>query len=83
MKTKEQVYNYLIQPSHLFLKQVIKVVETRAFIVVMDLRESKKLFIPDQVLRDFEYYLKIIKGQACKVNTYDGVNYLILPKTNS
>ena len=83
MKTKEQVYNYLIQPSHLFLKQVVKVVETKAYIVVLDLRESKKLFIPDQVLRDFEYYLKIISTQACKTNEYDGVNYLILPKSNS
>lgn len=80
MRTKEQVYNYLIQPSHLFLKQVIKVVETQAYIVVMDLRKSKNLFIPDQVLLDFEYYLKIIKGQACKTNEYDGVSYLILSK---
>ena len=80
MRTKEQVYNYLIQPSHLFLKQVIKVMETKAFIVVLDLRKSKKLFIPDPVLHDFEYYLKIIKAQACKTNEYDEVNYLILPK---
>ncbi|MDB5262589.1 MAG: hypothetical protein JWQ14_1870 [Adhaeribacter sp.] len=80
MKTKEHVYNYLIQPSHLFLKQVIKVVETKSYIVVLDLRKTKNLFIPDKVIRDFEYYLKVIKSQACKTNEYEGVNYLILPK---
>jgi predicted nucleic acid-binding protein len=80
MRTREHVYDYLIQPSHLFLKQVIKVVETNAYIVVLDLRKTKNLFIPDKVLREFEYYLKIIKSQACKTNEYDGVSYLILPK---
>jgi hypothetical protein len=80
MRTKEQVYEYLIQPSHLFLKQVIKVVDTKAYIVVMDLRKTKNLSIPDKVLRDFEFYFKIIKNQACKTNEYEGVNYVILPK---
>ena len=80
MKTKEHVYEYLIQPSHLFLKQVIKVIETKAYIVVLDLRKTKNLFIPDKVLQDFEFYFKIIKSQACKTNEYDGVKYVILPK---
>ncbi len=81
MRTKEQVFNYLIQPSPLFLKQVVKVEETKSFIVVQDIRKIKNLFIPDQVIQNFEFKLKVIKGKACKTNEYDGVNYLILPKS--
>lgn len=82
MRTKEQVYNYLIQPSPLFLKQVIKVEETSAYIVVQDIRKIKKLFIPDQVIDNFELNFKTIQSQACKTNEYEGVNFLILPKLN-
>jgi hypothetical protein len=80
MRTKEQVYQYLIQPSPLFLKQVIRVAETKAYIVVQDLRKTKHLHIPDKVIRDYESNLYIMKSLACKANEYDGVNYLILCK---
>ena len=80
MRTKEQVYHYLIHPSPLFLKQVIQVVETRNYIVVLDLRKTKKRFMPDKVIQDFEYYLQILERHAIKTNEYEGVNYLILPK---
>jgi hypothetical protein len=80
MRTKEQVYRYLIEPSHLFLKQVIQVEETKDYIVVQDLRKTKKLSIPDKVLREFEFYFRILKSQACKAQEYDGVKYLILTK---
>lgn len=80
MRTKEQVYHYLIHPSPLFLKQVIQVEETRNYIVVLDLRKTKKLFMPDKVIRDFEYYFQMMERQAIKKNEYEGVNYLILPK---
>ena len=80
MRTREQVFNYLIQPSPLFLKQVIKVEETKNHIVVQDLRNTKKLHIPDSVVRDYEYYLAIMKSLACKANEYDGVHYLVFCK---
>lgn len=80
MHTGEQVYNYLIQPSPLFIKQVLKVEETKAYIIVQDLRKKKNLHIPDKVIRDYEYCLDIFKGLACKTNEYDGVNFLIFNK---
>ncbi len=80
MRTGAQVYNYLIQPSPLFLKQVVKVVETKAYIVVQDLRKVKKLHIPERVIQEYEYYLDIMKSMACKVNEYEGVNFLIFYK---
>ena len=80
MRTKEQVYHYLIHPSPLFLKQVIEVAETKDYIVVLDLRKTKKRAIPDKVIQDFEHYLKILERQACKAQEYEGVNYLIVPK---
>ena len=80
MRTKEQVYRYLIQPSHLFLKQVIQVEETKDYMVVQDLRKTKRLFMPDKVLQDFDYYLQIQASQAIKKNEYEGVNYMILSK---
>lgn len=80
MRTKEQVYLYLIQPSHLFLKQIIQVQETKDYIVVQDFRKAKKLSIPDKILEEFEYVFRIIKSQACRANEYEGVNFLILPK---
>ena len=82
MRTREHVYNYLIQPSPLFLKQIIEVDEMKHYIVVRDLRKTKKLVIPDKVLLDFDYYLNIMQGLACKTNEYDGVKYLIVPKSN-
>jgi hypothetical protein len=69
MRTKEQVYRYLMQPSHLFLKQIIQVEETKDYIVVQDLRKAKKFSIPDKVLREFEYYFSILKSQSCKAGT--------------
>jgi len=49
---------------------------------VQDSRKVKKLFIPDQVIDNFELNFKNIQSQACKTNEYEGVNYLILPKLN-
>ncbi|WP_157433417.1 hypothetical protein [Adhaeribacter aquaticus] len=80
MKTQEHIYNYLIQPSHLFLKQVVKVVETNAYILVMDLRKAKKLFIPNKVIENYESRLKVLKSQALKSNEYDGISFLLVPK---
>lgn len=80
MRTREQVFNYLIQPSPLFLKQVIKVEETRNHIVVQDLLKIKKLHIPDKVNQAYEFYFTIMKSLACKANEYDGVHYMILCK---
>ena len=81
MRTKEQVFQYLIQPSPLFLKQVVQVAETKDYIVVQDLRNTKKLTIPDKVIQDYEFYLNIIKTHACKANEYEGVKYIIFCKS--
>lgn len=80
MRTKEHIYNYLIQPSHLFLKQVVKIVETNRFILVLDLRNTKKLYIPDNIISHFENRLEDLKTYAYKSNEYDGVNYYLVPK---
>lgn len=80
MRTKEHIYSYLIQPSHLFLKQVVKIVETKKFILVLDLRKAKKLYIPDNVISNFEYRLNTIKSYAYKSSEYDDVNYFLVPK---
>jgi hypothetical protein len=78
MRTREQVYQYLIQPSPLFLKQVIEVAETKEYIVVQDLRKTKNMAIPDKVIQDYEYCFNIMKALACKAQEYEGVKYLIL-----
>jgi len=80
MRTKEHIYNYLIQPSHLFLKQVVKIVETKRFILVLDLRNTKKIIIPDNVITNFEYRLATLKSQAYRSSEYDGVKYFLVPK---
>ena len=80
MKTKEHIYSYLIQPSHLFLKQVVKIVETNRYILVLDLRNTKKLSIPDNVISNYEYRLNVLKGFAHKSSEYDGIKYFLVPK---
>ncbi|GEO03628.1 hypothetical protein AAE02nite_12920 [Adhaeribacter aerolatus] len=81
LRTKEHIYSYLIQPSHLFLKQVVKIVETNRYILVLDLRNTKKLFIPDQVIENYENRLETIKKEAFKSSEYDGVKFILVPKS--
>ncbi len=80
MRTKEHIYNYLIQPSHLFLKQVVKIVETKRFILILDLRETKKLVIPDSVISNYETRLSNLESFAFRSSEYDGVKYFLVPK---
>jgi hypothetical protein len=80
LRTKEYIYNYLIQPSHLFLKQVVKIVETKHYIMVLDLRKTKNLFIPDNVVYNYENRLESLKRHAYKSNEYDGVNFYLVSK---
>ncbi len=75
LRTKEHIYNYLIQPSHLFLKQVVDIAETNTYILVMDTRKSKKRAIPDTVISKFESRFQHLTQHGCKYNEYDGVNY--------
>jgi len=80
LRNKDHIYNYLIQPSHLFLKQVVKIVETNSYILVLDLRDTKKLFIPDHIIENYESRLESIKKEAYKSSEYDGVKYILVPK---
>lgn len=80
LRNKEHIYNFLIQPSHLFLKQVVKIIETNRYILVLDLRKTKNLFIPDQVITNFEYRLDSLKKHAYKSSEYDGVKFFLVPK---
>ena len=80
LRTKEHIYDYLIQPSHLFLKQVVKIVETKRYILVLDLRKTKNLFIPDPVINNFETRLESLKKHAYKSSEYDGVKFYLVPK---
>ena len=81
VKTKEAIYNYLIEPSHLFLKQVVDIAETNTYILVMDIRKIKKRSIPDTVISKFEDRFRHLCKYSCKCNEYDGVNFLLIPKT--
>lgn len=81
IKTKQAIYEYLIEPSPLFLKQVVDIAETKAYILVMDSREIKKRSIPDTVIDHFENRFQHLCQQGCNCQKYDGVNYLLLPKT--
>ena len=80
LRTKDHIYNYLIQPSHLFLKQVVRIVETKRYIMVLDMRKTKKLFIPDTVISNFEKRLESVKEQAYKSSEYDGVKFILVAK---
>lgn len=80
MKTKKHLFEYLIQPSHLFLKQVIKIVETKTHIMVMDLRKTKQLSIPEHILRSLDYRLRAVKNMASRHQEYDGVSFVLVPK---
>lgn len=80
LRNKDHIYNYLIQPSHLFLKQVVKIVETNRYILVLDLRNTKKLFIPDHIIESYENRLESIKKEAFKSSEYDGVKFILVPK---
>lgn len=81
MKTKQAVYEYLIEPSPLFLKQVVDIAETKAYILLMDSREMKKRAIPDTVIDRFESRFQQLCQQGCHCQNYEGVNYLLLPKS--
>jgi hypothetical protein len=80
VKTKDAILNYLIEPSPLFLKQVVDVVETKAYFLVRDLRKVKNRIIPDKVTTAFESRLKQVRTAGFKDNEYDGVNYLLIAK---
>ena len=41
LNTRQEVYDNLIQPSPLFLKQVVDITETKTYILVRDLRRLK------------------------------------------
>ena len=83
VRTREEIYHYLIQPSHLFLKQVIVIAETKNYILVMDVRKTNKRIIPDTIISKFEERLNYLRQYSCNCEDYDGVNYLLLPKVNS
>jgi hypothetical protein len=80
VKTREAIYNYLTEPSPLFLKQVVDIAETKAYFLVRDLRKVKRRFIPDTVITKFEYRFQHLCQHGCKVNEYDGVHYLLISK---
>lgn len=80
MKTKEEILNYLIEPSHLFLKQVVDIAETKTYILVRDLRNFKKRSIPDTVHYNFDRRLQHLRQFGCNYNEYDGIKYLLIPK---
>ncbi|RDC58823.1 hypothetical protein [Adhaeribacter pallidiroseus] len=80
LKTKQAIYEYLIAPSPLFLKQVVDIAETKTYILVMDSREMKKRAIPDTVIERFENRLQDLCQHSCNCQDYDGVNYLLIPK---
>jgi hypothetical protein len=80
VKTKEAVYDYLIEPSHLFLKQVVEVAETKSYILVMDIRILSKRSIPDVVISHFENRFQHLCQLGYRCQHYDGVNYLLIQK---
>ncbi|QMU26586.1 hypothetical protein [Adhaeribacter radiodurans] len=80
VKTKQAIYDYLIAPSPLFLKQVVDIAETKEYLLVMDSREMKKRSIPDQVIARFESRFQHLCQHSCNCQEYDGVNYLLIPK---
>ena len=82
IRTKEEVYHYLIEPSHLFLKQVVDIAETKNYILVMDIRKLKKRSIPDPIISQFENRLEHLRQCSYKCNEYDEVKYLLIPKEN-
>lgn len=79
-RTKQAIYEYLITPSPLFLKQVVEIAETKAYILVRDTRVMKKRAIPDVVIQNFEDRLLRLCSFTCRCETYDGVSYLLLEK---
>jgi len=82
VRTREEIYHYLIQPSHLFLKQVIDIAETKNYILIMDVRKTKKRIIPDMIISKFEDRINYLRQYSCNCKDYDGVNYLLIPKVN-
>ncbi len=80
VRTKQALYDYLIEPSPLFLKQVVDIAETKAYLLVMDSREMKKRAIPDAVIAHFESRFQHLCQHSCHCQDYDGVNYLLIPK---
>ncbi|QNF32239.1 hypothetical protein HUW51_05650 [Adhaeribacter swui] len=82
VRSKQTIYEYLIEPSPLFLKQVVEIAETKEYILVQDTREIKKRAIPDQVIQNFESRLQYLCRYTCRCQEYDGVTYLLIPKTN-
>ncbi|MGV3588657.1 MAG: hypothetical protein ACO1OF_16755 [Adhaeribacter sp.] len=59
---------------------MVKIVETNRYILVLDLRDTKKLFIPDHVIENYESRLESIKKEAYKSSEYDGVKFILVPK---
>ncbi|WP_158267445.1 hypothetical protein [Adhaeribacter arboris] len=80
VKTKEAVWEYLIEPSPLFLKQVLTIAETKAYILVMDARQMKNRSIPDLVITRFESRFQHLCQYSCNCQEYDGVTYLLISK---
>lgn len=80
VKTKQEIYEYLIAPSPLFLKQVVEIIETKSYILVQDTRQMKKRSIPDTVILHFESRLQHLCQHTCKCQEYDGVRYLLIAK---
>ena len=83
VRTKKEIYYYLIEPSHLFLKQVVDVAESENYILVMDIRKVKKRIIPEAVISKFEDRLHYLRQYSSKCKEYDGVSYLLIPKVNA
>jgi predicted nucleic acid-binding protein len=83
VKTKQAIFDYLIEPSPLFFKQVLDIAETKAYILVRDFRNIKKLSIPDIVHHKFESRLQHLSQYSYKYQEYDGVQYLLIPKVPS
>ena len=80
VRSKEAIFNYLIEPSHLFLKQVVNIAETSSYILVMDTRLSNNRSIPETVINKYENRFANLRRFGYRFNEYDGVKYLIISK---
>lgn len=83
VRTKKEIYEYLIALSHLFLKQVVDITETKNYILVMDTRKIKQRIIPDAIISQFEDCLQYLREHSFKSKEYDGVSYLLILKVNT
>ncbi|MDQ3290045.1 MAG: hypothetical protein M3Q05_02025 [Bacteroidota bacterium] len=60
---------------------MVEIVEIKNYILVRDTREMKKRAIPDVVIQQFESRLQQLCQHTYRCQEYDGVTYLLLPKS--